>query len=110
MAVVCDESCPDGTIGVIVRVGNGGMVDMRRDIAVSVYSIIQDEYYLLETLRTARSVNPGATSEAIGFNLNPLDIPEGNLLIRVDDNNGIGELTECHEDNNELILADVVCK
>ncbi len=109
-AVSCDESCKDGMIGLMVRLGNGGTVDMRDSIPISVYSEINGQQYLLATLRTGRSVPPGRSSEAVGFTLNPLDVPDGILVIQADDNGTGGELNECHEDNNVLRLDGIKCE
>ncbi len=109
-AVFCAEHCADGTVGLLVRLGNGGAVEMRRDVPISVYSEINGQRYLLQTKSTTREVNPGKSSEAVSFELNALDLPEGVLVVIGDDYGGYGGLAECHEDNNELVLTGVRCE
>lgn len=109
-AVFCAEHCAEGRVGVLVRLGNGGMAEMRRDVPISVYSEISGQRYLLQTQTTTREVNPGRASEAVAFELNILDIPDGRLVVVGDDYGGYGGLAECREDNNELVLEGVVCE
>ena len=110
MAVVCDESCQEGKIGVIVRVGNQGTLDMRKDVPVSIYSEINGSLYLIQTQRTQQIVSSGRVSEALGFTIDPLDVPDHVLVVMVDDEGGYGELAECKEDNNLIRLEDVKCE
>lgn len=108
-AVFCADQCPEGVVGVMVRLGNGGGTEMRRDIPVTIYTEVAGQRYLLSTLRTARDVGPGHATEAMGFTLDPKDIPDGVLVIVGDDNGNSGEVTECNENNNELVLTGVIC-
>lgn len=108
-AVVCDETCADGFVGLMVRLGNQGLADVRSDVAVSVYTETAGQRMLLQTRRSRHLVRSGEVSDTLSFRLDPAVIPDGVLIIRVDDNGGFTELNECYEDNNELRLEDVGC-
>ena len=107
---VCDDVCPRGEIGVQVRLGNGGMAPMRAGVSLTVYAKDRGLEEVLLTLQSEDIVPAGGTSEQWEFTLPIASVPEGKLILRVDDDGLGGQLVnECHEDNNEFVLEGVGC-
>ena len=107
---VCDDECPEGEIGVQVRLGNGGMAPMRAGVPVTVYTRIGGVEEPLWTIRSDAVVESGGTGAPWEFTVATGAVPEGVLLVRVDDD-GLGgqQVVECHEDNNVMLLDGVGC-
>ena len=62
-------------------------------------------YTLLETRYTSAPIFSGESEAGMLFLLDPADVPDGELKFVVDDDGlGSGAVSECDEDNNELII------
>ncbi len=105
----CANPCADGRLEVLVRVGNGGMAVMRGRVPVSAYAEVGGQRVFLQTLYTGPITAPGWNSATLEFHLHPEDVPEGVVWIVVDDADGVQEVAECHEDNNEARLGGLFC-
>lgn len=58
---------------------------------------------MLDAYPAQYPVRTGYSSEGFIFDLDMTDIPEGNVIISVDDNGtGVGRIDECNESNNEF--------
>lgn len=108
-AGTCEDPCRAGLLQVNVRVGNGGIGGMRAGVPVSVYAIVGGERRHLATKHTERTVGSGESSDVISFLLDPRTVPDGIVDIVSDDDNGVGVVTECREDNNGIRLDGLFC-
>ncbi|MEZ4382088.1 MAG: FG-GAP-like repeat-containing protein [Nannocystaceae bacterium] len=105
---VCSAEC-DANLQVAVQIGNGGTAPLPAGVPLSVYGLSDGAWVHLMTLVTDAAIEPGATNPGFVFDVDPLDMPDGQLRIVVDDDAGVELIDECHEDNNELILDEGVC-
>jgi hypothetical protein len=105
----CADPCVDGRIELRVRIGNGGSAWMRGAVPVSVYAQVGTEWVWLATRETEQPIAPGWNGRVIAFGLRPEDVPEGVVWVVVDDANGVQQVVECHEDNNEARLGGLFC-
>ena len=105
----CQDPCRNGRLDVIVRVGNAGTADMRSQVPVSVYAEVEGELRWLHTLRTPVATRSGRSSRVLRFFLDPVDVPEGLIWVVVDDDEGVEQVVECHEDNNMARLGGLFC-
>jgi hypothetical protein len=108
-AQVCEEECVGTTLQVAVRLGNGGTSSMRSGVPISAYAEVGGSRVWLQTLRTAAVLESGRNSQTLTFTLPASSVPEGIVWIVVDDDNGVQQLVECHEDNNEVRLEGLSC-
>lgn len=107
----CYDPCLNDEIGVEVRLWNGGMAPMRSGVAVTVYTELKGKEIGLQTLRSTDVLEPGSATPTFAFKIRKSLVPEGVLVVRVDDD-GLGneQVAECHEDNNGYRLEGVVCE
>ena len=105
----CEVECDDGYLRLVVRVGNGGTEALPAGLPVSLYRWTGTEWEWMETRTTVDSIPSGETTAGIQFDLAPADVPEGQLMFVVDDDDGTQILTECHEDNNVLEISEGLC-
>jgi hypothetical protein len=106
----CPLECDDGYLRVVVWVGNGGTEALPMGVTSALYSVESNHWTLLETTTTSAAIAPGETSPGIVFELTPEQVPENRLAFVVDDlGYGSGQITECHEDNNTLMISDGLC-
>jgi hypothetical protein len=106
---ICTEECDAGLLRIVVRVGNGGVQPLPAGVVGSLYARIEGGWALLETKATGVAILPARTTPGWVFNIDPADVPLGVVRFVVDDDNGTSWITECHEDNNELIISDGLC-
>ena len=108
-AEICMNDCDEGYLQVVVRVGSGGVLDLPAGVSVSLYSLQGARAVFLESRQTEAALAPGETTLAMVFRIDPAMVPEGRIRVRVDDENGLGLVDECHEDNNVWETEDAVC-
>lgn len=107
---VCTDECDNGKLTVVFYLGSGSSSDLPANVPVALYSKQAGDWVLLETRSVSTEVVSGSTSEGILFELDPATVPAGELRFVVDDNGtGTGILTECHEDNNVLVINEGLC-
>lgn len=106
---VCETPCVGGILEIAIGVGNGGTSPMRAGVPVSVYAEVGGERVFLGSKATLELLDPGDASSLLYLPLDVRDIPEGTLWIVADDANGVQQVVECHEDNNESRLDGVRC-
>jgi hypothetical protein len=108
-AQVCAEECVGTNLQVAVRLGNGGMSAMRSGVPISAYAEVGGARVWLQTLRTSTVLESGTNSRTLTFTFPADAVPEGIVWIVADDDNGVQQLVECHEDNNEVRLEGLSC-
>jgi hypothetical protein len=109
LAEVCTEQCDAGKLVLRIRIGNAGAGGLRFGLPVAIYSEVDGGWTLLRTLWSPAVVRPGATSETIELELDPAEVPQGIVVVVVDDDEGMGYVPECHEDNNTIRLEGATC-
>ncbi len=108
-AEICLDDCDDGILQVVVRIGNAGVIDLPAGVMVSLYSMEGGRAVFVESQNTVQEIASGETTYGMVFELDPALIPEGHVRVRVDDDNGLGVIGECHEDNNTWETEDAIC-
>ncbi len=108
-AELCMDDCDEGLIQLVIRVGNAGVIDLPAGVVVSVYSMEGGQEVFLVSQETTQDVPSGETTYGMVFEFLPDEIPEGSLRVRVDDDNGISVIGECHEDNNVWETDEAIC-
>jgi hypothetical protein len=106
---ICTEECAAGLLRVVVRIGNGGVQPLPAGVVGSLYARVEGGWSLLESKATGVEILPARTTPGWVFNIDPARVPLGVLRFVADDDNGTSWVTECHEDNNELIISDGLC-
>lgn len=107
---VCTDECDNGKLTVVFYLGSGSTSDLPANVPVALYAKQAGDWVLLETRTISTEIASGSTSEGILFELDPANVPAGELRFVVDDNGtGTGILTECHEDNNVLVINEGLC-
>ena len=106
---ICLDDCDQGLLQVVVRVGNGGVDDLPAGVPVSLYSLQGSQATFIESQDTVQIVTSGLTTYGIVFEIDAAAVPTGHLRIKVDDDNGLETIQECHEDNNLWETEDAVC-
>ena len=100
---ICEVECDRGTVRVVLSVGNQGLADAVSGIDFALYTEIEGARQLLDSYPAQYPVRTGYSSEGFVFDLDITEIPEGNIIISVDDDGtGIGRIDECNESNNEI--------
>ena len=96
-------------VRVVLSVGNQGLADAVSGIDFALYTEIEGTRQLLDAYPAQYPVRNGYSSEGFVFDLDMTDIPEGNVIISVDDDGtGVGRIDECNENNNEW-RVDSLC-
>lgn len=108
-AEACTDPCMGGRIDLLVRVGNGGMSGMRGNVPVSLYAEVGGERVWLASQRTGGPIGSGANGGTLHFRVDPADVPEGVAWVVVDDDDGVQQVSECHEDNNAIRVEGLSC-
>jgi hypothetical protein len=106
---VCAIECESGRLEVVVIVGNGGLEELPAGVAISLYTGPEGSETLLETRTTAAPLAPGASTDGLLYELDPAEVLGDRLVFRADDDGGVGSFTECHEDNNVLVVDEGLC-
>ncbi|MFZ5479582.1 MAG: FG-GAP repeat domain-containing protein [Myxococcota bacterium] len=106
---VCNVECEDGRLRVTVIVANKGMGEIPAGIAVSAYALQSGQAVYLTTKYTTEAIPSGESTTGIVFDVDPADVLDGELWFTADDDDGSAALTECHEDNNTLVVDDNLC-
>jgi hypothetical protein len=103
---ICDIECDRDTVEITARVANQGLRDAADGIGLGVYSIAADgTRTAVAHVPASDMIRAGYTSEGHTFTVSIADLPTDRLVLVADDNGeGRGLITECNEDNNELIL------
>jgi len=110
---VCLDECELGRLVLFIRMGNAGAAGMRYGVPVSIYAEDISGYRtLIETVWVPDIVEPGPASDTIRLEIDRLWVENQHLVVVVDDDDGVGWVPECHEDNNELwfALEDISCE
>ena len=100
----CDIECADGRVRVSFYVGSMGMSELPAGVNVSLYAKQGPNWNLLETRAVSGAIGAGTSSEALVFDIDTADLPADTVKFVVDDAAGTQALSECHEDNNEIIV------
>jgi len=103
---VCTDTCDQGEIRVIARVGNRGRWALPAGAKVTLEALQMGEWQAVDSAALPDAVEPGESSVGIAFFLDPLDIPTGDLRVVVD---LLTEGLECEYENNVLELNGVAC-
>jgi hypothetical protein len=106
LADPCLLECYLDKIVLHVRIGNAGAASLRYGVPISVYSISNEERTLLATYFSEQILTPGETTSNIMLTLNPDDIPDGEIVVTVDEPDYV---SECTEDNNTITLSGIRC-
>jgi hypothetical protein len=106
---ICTDQCEDGLLRVVFRIGNGGVQALPSGVSASLYARIETGWQLLQTRATAVEILPARTTPGWVFDVDPADVPLGVLRFVVDDDGTEGWVSECHEDNNQIIINDGLC-
>jgi hypothetical protein len=106
---VCAAEC-DANLQVVLQVGNGGTAELPAGVPVSLYGLSDGEWVHFLTVVTDEAVAPGTTTPGIVVDVAPSDMPDGQLRVVVDDDNGVELIDECHEDNNAAVIDEGVCE
>lgn len=107
---VCDDLCLTDEIAVEVRLWNGGMGPMRAGVPMTVYAEVRGREYPLASLLSEDVVESGGATGTFSFAVSAPLVPDGILVLRVDDDGEGGQqVAECHEDNNSMRIEDVFC-
>jgi hypothetical protein len=107
---LCTLECDQGLLRLVVQLGNAGLVEIPAGLSVAVYAGLDADDEALGVMVTTEAAVSGGSSEALVFDLDPDDLPEGALMVVVDDDGtGLGSLDECHEDNNALVITEGLC-
>jgi hypothetical protein len=108
---VCEDECEQGIVYVAARVLNRGFETVDTGVEVSLYAVIDGADVLLETRTTTGPMEPGWSTEAIGFELATSDVANASSLWMVvdDDGTGSGILDECSEMNNGIMWGGPFC-
>ncbi|MDP6945527.1 MAG: hypothetical protein QF464_15365, partial [Myxococcota bacterium] len=83
--------------------------DLPATVPVTVYTLVADNWVALDVDYTPSIVPSGETTVGLVFDLEASAIPEGVLKFVVDDEEGVQYISECHEDNNELVITSGLC-
>lgn len=104
----CVEECSVDQLYVAIGVGNMGTSPLRGKLPVALYAVESDgSRRLLQVVETgSEAVEPGARSDLVRVRMQSVDLPLGELEVVVDDSgNGVGQVRECHEDNNAVQIT-----
>lgn len=105
---VCEIECAQGMLRLVVGVGNQGLADAVHGIDFALYTEINGVRHLLQTHTAQYPLRNGYTTEGFVFDINTIDIPEGNIIVVVDDDGtGTGKIEECNEHNNEWRFSNL---
>ena len=109
---VCEDECDQGTVYVAGRVLNRGYEAVDTGIQVSLYAVVDGEEVLIETRTTTGPMEPGWSTEAIGFEVDASVLSDASSLWMVvdDDGSGVGILEECAEMNNGIMWGGPFCE
>ncbi|MGC6508506.1 MAG: FG-GAP repeat domain-containing protein [Myxococcota bacterium] len=102
----CFMECYLDKIYLHLRIGNTGAAALRYGIPISVYAQDGTERTLLGTYLSEEILEPGYSTSNLLLALDPNDIPNGELVVIVDEPDYV---TECTEDNNTIVLTDIAC-
>ncbi|GDX80321.1 hypothetical protein LBMAG42_21320 [Deltaproteobacteria bacterium] len=102
---ICNDECKSGHLYVTVVVGNQGLADLPAGVPISMWS----GSTWLATLYTDEVVAPGKSTKGMIFDLDPAQITD-TLKAKADDDEGIGVVVECNEDNNSMKITKGLCK
>ncbi len=108
VTALCRYKCTQGRLELLVGLGNGGTEPIAAGVPVSVYAESAGETVFLQTLYSAESLEQGTTA-SLFFQLDASSVPEGVVIVSVDDAQGAGILDECNEGNNRIRVAGVTC-
>ena len=103
----CDVECGEGRVQISFYVGSMGMGDLPAGVNASLYAKRGPNWELLETRTVSSAIGAGTSSEALVFELDTADLPAGTVKFVVDDAAGTQAVSECDEDNNEIIVEQL---
>jgi len=105
----CNEECDAGMLRVVFRIGNGGVEALPAGVSGAVYTRADSGWRLLDTQVSTEDIAPGDTTSGWVFELDPDEVGEGPIRFSADNDGTGGWLTECKEDNNEILVEDGLC-
>ncbi len=110
VAEVCLEECQNGRVVVHARLGNRGAVGLRYDVPMGFYAEdVAGERTWLATAYVPDVVDVGGASRIVRVSLDAARLENQSLVVIADDDQGVGIVDECSEENNQLVVEDVTC-
>ncbi len=107
---VCVASCEDGPVKLSFAVANQGYQPLQAGVSVALYAVASDGKELIDTMELDELPAGQAIAGGV-FELGPDEWGERGVLLRVDDDGeGVGQVTECDETNNEAEYSDMPCE
>ncbi len=107
LITVCEQDCGGGLMRVRVRLHNSGTLDAPAGIKLALYGPTG----AVLTLRQTDDIVPALhTTDTLELLFKRADAGDGPLLLSADDDGkGQGQLDECDEDNNQLVVLGPFC-
>jgi hypothetical protein len=107
---VCTEECDQGTLQLVVQLGNQGLATVDVGVPMAVYALEGEQRTLVHVERSTTPIASGRTNPGMVIELDATAFPERRLvLVADDDGTGAGTMNECSEHNNELIIEEGLC-
>lgn len=108
---ICTVECEAGKLRVVVEVGNRGVETLPAETAwISAYARRGDALDFLDTKLVAEELAPGQASTGLVFTFDADTLGNAALEFRADDHEGASAISECHEDNNALVVDEGLCR
>ncbi|MDP6932338.1 MAG: hypothetical protein QGG40_05450, partial [Myxococcota bacterium] len=106
------DECGQGIVYVAARVLNRGEMVVSTGVAVALYAVIDGSDVLLDTATTSGPMDPGWSSDAIGFEIGADLLTDASALwLKVDDDGaGSSAVEECSELNNGYLWGGPFCE
>ena len=109
---VCVSSCDVeiGTVGITYQVANPGGLDTEQETVIALYMLDATGVETLHSTAVVPTVAMGTSAVSGEFVVPLAEMGAGGFTLRVDDDGlGVGILTECFEDNNEVTYPESFC-
>jgi hypothetical protein len=107
---VCTDECDQDVLQIVVQLGNQGLAAVEAGVPLAVYALEGDQRRLVHVEPSVTPIASGRTNPGMEIELSAAAFPEGRLvLVADDDGTGAGLITECSEDNNELMVEEGLC-
>lgn len=109
---VCTDDCDEGVLRVEGRVLNRSERDLEAGVMVSLYVDIGGSTAVVATTATTEAIPSGLTGEVLEFEVSAsLTRSADGLWLSVDDDGeGGGAITECTEENNQVVWRGDLCE
>ena len=108
---VCTDECDEGNVTVWLQLGNQGYNDTVDPIAVEIWGVTGAGPELLHTFNWNAALPQAYLSESYAVELTGVPTPLYDLIVKIDggEDNRLGVVDECHEDNNVTKWGEFVC-